>query len=154
MMLVTSLGPTVTVVNRAVDEDGQPVPYEAHIDGQVIRIDRAVDLPVGIARIIVHHSMYRLDPVTQQAQYRLGVAEWGLPTDPLPPEEWQREELVDRANLGPARQHGAKDPRTGRRLALMRIVNPIRRHDPLVVSAPKPNQDGVHPGGFGEAFAR
>jgi hypothetical protein len=152
--MLTALGPTVKVVNRQVDEHGQPVPYEAHVGGDVIRILDEAHVPAGVARIIVHHSMYRLDPVTNTGQYKLGVPEWGMPVDPLPPSEWQRVELIEREYLPPLRQIGAVDPRTGRRYQPTRIHNPIRRHDPLAVSAPKPNEPGAHPGGFGEAFAR
>jgi hypothetical protein len=152
-MVLSSLGAIVTVVNRVVDEQGQKVPYEAYVDGTVMKIVDSAPVPAGVARIIVHNSMYAIDPVTYSGQYKLGVKEWGLPVEDLPLPTVQRLELVERAHLGPHRQFGATDPKTGKKYTPYRLRNDIRRHDPITQTMPGPRQDGAFPGGFGDAFA-
>jgi hypothetical protein len=148
-MNIATLGKQVQVVNRVRDENGKPVQYDAWIDGTVLVIQESVSLPEGVARIIVHGSMYKIDPLSQAGHYKLGVADWGMPVDPISVAESKPLELIERESLGPNRQFGAKDE-FGRTLKAHRINNPIRRHDPISANIPGPNQDGVRPAGFGD----
>jgi hypothetical protein len=154
MPLSHELGPIVTVYNRQVDENGHRVPYDAFIDGQCITIKDSHPFPEGLARIIVHHSMYKMDPDTSNGEYRLGVKEWDLPVDDLKLAEIQRVELIERELLPPNRQFGAKDPKTGRRYQAVTRKQSIRRHLPMQQVSPRANEDGAHAGGFGEAYSR
>jgi hypothetical protein len=137
------LEPTVTVVNRLIDDDGNHVPYEFVFDaipGQVI--DQMV-MPVGPARIIVHNSMYSTGP--NGNEYRLGVKEWGLPTDPIPPDDLHRDELIDRAALGYPRQT-IKGNKLGKGAPLKQPA----RVDPISTNNPR-GGDGAFPGYYGES---
>lgn len=151
---LSSLGKMVVVVNRVVDEHGNRVPYEAYIDGTVLKIMDEEHVPSGIARIIVHNSMYALDPDTYIGQYKLGVAAWGLPVDDLPLSEVQRLELINREQLPVHRQFGAVDNKTGKKYQAVRRHNPVRRHDPIAQNLAGSRQDGATAIGFGEAFAK
>lgn len=134
------LGPVVRVVNRVVDSDGKRVPYECMVGGEAFWINDTLDLPRDVARLVIHHSMYRIDPVTSQADYRLGCEKLGTPTSDLSVAEVDRVELIDRELLPPNRQN----------VKTVRIHNPIRRMDPLMSNTPKPNTDGAFPASFGE----
>jgi hypothetical protein len=144
-----SSGKVVKVINRVRDARGAPVPYDAHVDGDCITIQDDVWLPEGLARIAVQGSMYSIDPISSAAQYRLGVAEWGIPINPLSLQEVERPELIEREALTPDRQLGYKNS-AGKTLKPVRINNPIRRHDPISQNMPGPRQDGALPGGYGE----
>jgi len=155
MSLLSSLGKIVTIINRVIDADGKRVPYEAYIDGTVIKIEDSYPIQEGLARIIVHNSMYCIDPDTYTGQYKLAVKEWGMPSEDLPLAEIKdRVELINREQLPPNRQFGAVDQKTGRKYQTFYKKQAIRRHDPIKVVGPGANEDGAHPGGFGEAFAR
>jgi hypothetical protein len=143
------LGTLVTVYNRVRDAEGKVVPYDAHFDGDVIRIMESERVPEGIARIIVHGSMYAMDPHGFDGKYKLGVQEWGLPIDPLTPADLDRVELIERERLTPDRQFGFKD-KDGKRYMPVKFSNVIRRHDPISMNIPGPRQDGALPAGFGE----
>lgn len=134
------LGPVVRVVNRVVDEQGQRVPMKCMVGGEAIKIVDTIDLPMGLARIAIQQSMYRIDPVTHAADYKLGCEKLGTPVSDLPVSETQRTELIDRELLPPNRQN----------VKTVRIHNPIRRMDSMMVRVPKPNADGAYPAGFGE----
>jgi hypothetical protein len=137
------LEPTVTLVNRLIDNEGNHVPYEFVFDaipGQVV--DR-LTVPVGPARIIVHNSMYRMG-VDGQIEYRLGVPEWNLPCEPIPPSEF-RDELIDRAGLGYPRQ-----TLKGHVLKKGPPLGQPKRQDPLSVNSPG-GRDGAFPGHYGES---
>lgn len=136
------LGPVVRVVNRVVDADGKRVPVECMVGGEAFVVTDHVDLPSGLARIAIQQSMYRIDPVTFAADYKLGCEKLGAPTSDIPVSETQRAELVDRDLLPPHRQN----------VKTVRIHNPIRRMDSIMVKAPKPNSDGAFPAGFGEHY--
>lgn len=134
------LGPVVRVVNRVVDSDGKRIPQEYRVGGEAFMVDDTMDLPVGYARIVIHQSMYRIDPVTHIAEYKLGCSKLGITEEPLPVEETQRTELIDRDLLPPNRQ----------KVKTVRIHNPIRRMDPVSANIPRPNGDGAFPAEFGE----
>src|SRR5438552_17924478 len=89
----------VVVVNRVRDEQGNPVPYDAWIGGQVLVIKESVSLPPGIARIIVHNSMYKMDGVSYIGKYKLGVADWGMEMSPITVADAHPVELTERASL-------------------------------------------------------
>lgn len=156
-MVLSQYGESVTVVNRVVDSAGKPVPYDAHVDGDVITIVDSVSLPSGIARIIVQGSMYCLDPETRQGQYKLGIKEWGVtaPIDPVSQEEIRdRLELIERTKLPPDRQYGWTTT-DGKKFAAVRTKIALSpRSDPIAMNVPGPRQDGAHPGGFGDAFTK
>ena len=144
-----NLDTIVKVINRVVDEDGKPVPYDAHVAGECITIVDSVSLPEGMARIIVHNSMYEMDPFGFQGKYKLGVKEWGIPVDPIKKSELDaRVELIEREALTPDRQFGFKN-KDGKQYQPKRISNPIRRQEPLAVNMPG-RQDGAFPGTYGE----
>ena len=140
----------IRLVNRVVDKDGKRIPREIMFNGEVIVIRDTLDLPVGIARIAIHQSMYRVDPVTGHADYKLGALDsatgepmWGLPHDDLTEAEVTRVELYGR-ELDPG----------SRKVESRKIHNPIRRHDPLTQSDPRPNEDGASTGHFGGSLPR
>jgi len=132
------LGPLVKVINRVRGADGSLIPYEGVVDGEAIVVRDTLDLPLGVARILIHGSMYRVDPVTLETAYKLGCAELGAPEDPIPVEETQRVELIDRSGL----------PEQKMELQRIRNNNRVRRHDPIGVSTPAPNADGALQGSF------
>jgi hypothetical protein len=133
------LGPVVRVVNRVRDADGQPVVFKAMVGGESLKIVETLDLPHDIARLVIHQSMFRIDPVTHQPTHRLGCKALGVPEDPVSLAEVEsRGELIDR-DLLPAHRQDVKR---------VRIHNPIRRMDPLKINAPRPGDNGAYPGEF------
>jgi hypothetical protein len=152
-MHISALGKQVQVVNRVKDEQGNPVPYDAWIDGTVLVIQESAMVPEGVARIIVHSSMYKIDPISYTGQYKLGVKDWGMDVTPISKSEASPLELVTRENLTPDRQFGFKRE-DGKQLKPVRINNPIRRHDPIAANTPGPRQDGAYPAGFGEGYSK
>lgn len=153
MSFLSALGKSVRIVNRVVDENGKKVPYEAYVDGDSFKIEDEIMLPSGVARIIVHNSMYAIDPETCYGQYKLGVAEWGMDVSDLPTSQVQRLELIEREQLPPHRQFGAPDHKTGlRKYTPYRKSNPVRRHDPVAQTLVHGRKDGATAVGFGEAF--
>lgn len=143
------LGAVVRLVNRVVDEDGARVPQEYMVGGEAFWIRDTLDVPAGVARIVIHQSMYKLDPVSHGAVYKVGCEELGVPTEPIPVAETKRLELLEREYLPPDRQFGAKD-RYGRTLKPVRMHNPIRRMDPIAINAPRPSENGALPGEYGD----
>lgn len=152
-MNISSLGKMVVIVNRMRDASGSVVPYDAFIDGTCMIIRETAHLPEGLARIIVHNSMYSIDPHNFGGQYKLGVEEWGMPITPLTPKDVNRIELIERESLTPDRQFGAT-AKDGKKLMPVKINNPIRRHDPISMNIPGPRQDGAHPAGFGDSVTK
>jgi len=139
---------TVKLVNRVRDKNGKPVPYTAYYGGDTVVIVDELRVPLGPARVIIHHSMYKQEPDTLYSSYRLGCPDLGLPCDPLTEEEVNRLELVDRDLLGPDRQFGAKD-RFGRALKPVKKVYHAMRNDPLTIPDPG-SGDGAFAGTYGE----
>jgi hypothetical protein len=142
------LGAVVRLVNRVVDADGNRVPQEFMVGGVAFWLKDTLDVPIEVARIVIQQSMYKIDPVTYGASYKVGCEALGIPIDSIPLEETQRLELIEREYLTPDRQFGAKD-RHGRTLKPVRMHNPIRRKDPLSVGAPHPSDNGALPGEYG-----
>ena len=142
-------GRTVRVVNRVVGEDGRPVPHDFMFGGEAGRITDSLDLPVGVARVVIHHSMYKMDPVNNIPEYTLGCAELGADEAPLTLAETKRAELIARELLTPDRQFGAKD-KFGRTFQAVPIHNPINPRRDASPIGPRPNEGGVHPGEFGD----
>lgn len=130
------LEPTVVLVNRVVDDDGRPVPHIGMFDGQRVEIVDRLPVPYSVARILIHHSMFRLDPNTNLAEYKLGCPEMQLPTDVLKQSEIdQRNELLDRDKM----THG-------QRVKAVALNNPIRRTTPVSMDAS--GGDRAFPGFF------
>lgn len=128
--------PVVCVVNRVVDSEGNKVRQECMVDGQAVWVEDKLYVPLGVAKIMIHQSMFVMDPVTRQFQYKLGCDELRVPTGPLPLEIVKRIELIDRSLLP-----GKTETR--------RIHNPITRHESMV--APSPGSgDGAHQGTYGD----
>ena len=142
-------GATVKIVNRVRNDDGTPVPVEIMVGGEQAWVRDTLELPVGIARIAIHQTMFRLDPVTNQPEYKLGCDALGADESPVPVAETQRSELIDRRLLPPDRQLGAKD-KFGRTLRTVPIHNPINPRRDAGAVGPRPTEGGVHPGEFGD----
>jgi hypothetical protein len=121
------------------------VPYEFTYDAQPGQVIDTLVVPVGPARIIVHNSMYSSGP--DGLEYRLGVAEWGMPCTPIPAGE-KRDELIDRStgNIGP------RQTITGKKLGKGPPLKEPKRHDPISLENPR-GQDGAFPGFYGEPSA-
>src|SRR5581483_4458372 len=96
--------PVVELVNRVHDANGRPVPWEGRYGGDPILITDRLSVPVGVARILIQQSMYRLEPDTMRAEYRLGCEALRCPTDPIPQSDVERVELIERELLPPDRQ--------------------------------------------------
>lgn len=126
---------TVTLVNRLVDDSGNKIEQEFMYDGWSVKIADTLVAPIGPARILIHQSMRKFDPSTNQPVYGLGCPELGIPTDPIKKSELGNE-LIDRSNL-PGR------------VEARRLNNPIIRHDPMVMGNPG-GRDGAFPGHYGE----
>jgi len=141
--------PTVRVVNRVRDETGALVPHDFMFGGEAGRITDYLDLPVGVARVVIHHSMYKMDPVNSIPEYKLGCAELGADESPLAVAETNRSELIVRELLTPDRQFGAKD-KFGRTFQAREIYNPINPRRDASPIGPRPTEGGVHPGEFGD----
>jgi hypothetical protein len=139
---------SVTLVNRVRGADGKPIPWQAMFDGERIAIEESISVPVGVARILIQQSMYKMEPDTSTADYRLGCTELGCPIDPLTEAEVNRSELIDRDLLSPDRKLGAKD-RFGRTYTAVKRAYRPPRTIPVSVTDPG-EQDGVFPGQYGE----
>lgn len=138
--------PTVTLVNRVRDPQGRVIPYEVMFDGESEKIVETLTVPVGIARILVHNSMFRWDPNGGEPRYKLAVREWGMDETPISVEQIG-DELLDRSDpsIGPRRTIHGKILTKGRPLQ-----NVDQRRDPLSVRTTGAREDGVFPGGFGK----
>src|SRR3990172_6069664 len=134
------LGRTVRVVNRVVAEDGQRVPYEAMVGGEAFWIRDSMDLPVGIARVAIHGSMYKIDPINATPSYKLGCRELEVETSDLPFADTQRLELLERELL-PERER--------KKMKVERIHNPINPGLSRVAKNIRPDEEGALPGEFG-----
>lgn len=130
------LEPTVTLVNRVVDDEGRHVPQVGMFDGQRVEIVDRLPVPYSVARILIHHSMYRLDPNTNLAEYRLGCPEMDLPTNEIKQSDIDsRNELLDRDKMS-----------YGQKVKAVSINNPIRRTTPTSMDAS--GGDRAFPGFF------
>jgi hypothetical protein len=134
-------GRTVRLVNRVIDENGKRVPIEFMVGGEAIWLRDNLDVPVGVARIMIHQSMYKIDPVSGLPSYKLGCESLGCEETDLPVSETKRLELVDR-DLMPESSRG--------KMKVEKLHNPInpalsRRSQ----SGPRAGDDGAFPGEFG-----
>jgi len=107
------------------------------VGGQAFWIHEYLDVPVEYAELIIHQSMYRIDPVSNRGDYRLGCDKFGTPMADVPVAETERVELIDRSLLSPVRQKATHT----------RFHNPIRRMDSLTQADPK-SGDGAFAGEF------
>ena len=131
-------GAVVRLVNRVVDADGKRVPRKYMVGGIAFWIHEYLDVPVEYAGLILHQSMYKIDPVNHRGEYRLGCERFGTLMTDVSVDETERLELVDRSLLPPARQQANPT----------RIHNPIRRFDKLSINDPR-DGDGAFSGEFG-----
>ena len=134
---------TVTLINRVRDKAGNIVPYEVMFDGESETIQESLVVPVPIARVLVHNSMFRWDPNGGDPQYRLAVREWGMDESPITTEEIGNE-LLDRND--PA--VGPRMTIKGTKLGFGPPIAPPRRRDPISVRDVG-DADGAFPGAFG-----
>ena len=131
------LGSTVRLINRVTNEKGEKVPQEYMFGGEAVWVRDTLDVPVGIARILVHQSMYKLDSTTGIPAYRLGCREFNIPVDDLPLKEIQRDELIDR----PESQK--------KKMKFEHIANPINPGQSRGPQFLRANAEGAQPGEFG-----
>ena len=129
----------VRLVNRVIGPDGKRVPHEYMVGGVAFWIHEYLDVPVEYAELLIHQSMYKIDPVSNRGDYRLGCEKFGVPVTDVPLVETERAELIDRSLLSPLRQ----------KLKPTRFHNPIRRMDPMKQADPRAG-DGAFPGEFGD----
>jgi hypothetical protein len=138
--MAIGLGPVVRLVNRVVDENGERVPQNVTFSGEALVVKDTLDVPVGAARVIIHQTMYKIDPVSGFPSYRLGCSALGCPTDDIPKEDAYRVELIDR-DLMPESER--------KKMKLERIHNPI---NPGLSRGPggiRADAEGAQPGEFG-----
>lgn len=135
------MGPVVRLVNRVVDENGKRVPIEFMVGGEAIWLRDSLDVPIGVARIMIHQSMYKIDPVTGLPSYRVGCNTLGCEETDLPASETKRMELVDRDLMSESERS---------KMRVEKIHNPINPALSRRPSAgPRAGDDGAHPGEFG-----
>lgn len=134
------LGSAVRLVNRVVDEKGEKVPQEYMFSGEAVVVRDTMDVPIGAARILIHQSMYKIDPVSGQASYRLGCDRLGVPTDDIPEKDTKRNELFERELLPESVRRKQKTEK---------IHNPINPGLSRGPKAIRSDAEGVQPGEFG-----
>lgn len=134
-------GQTVRLKNRVIDDKGERVPIEFMVGGEAIWVRDTLDAPIGVARIMIHQSMYKVDPVTGLPSYKLGCDRLGCEETDLPVAETKRLELLDR-DLMPESARG--------KMRVEKIHNPI---NPALSRRPQAGpgagNDGAFPGEFG-----
>jgi hypothetical protein len=130
----------VRLVNRIIDEHGQRVPQEYMFSGEAVVIQDVLDVEVGIARILIHQSMYKIDPVDGSSKYKLGCEKLETPTGDIPVADIDRIELIDRDLLPESQRRKMKYEH------LHNPINPNMSRGPLAI---KGNVDGSQPGEFG-----
>lgn len=138
--MVFGLGPAVRLVNRVRDADGKQVPWEGMVGGEAVWVHDTLDVPLGVARILIHQSMYKVDPANGAASYRLGCAKLGAPEDPLTVDEVTRQELFERELLSDAERA---------KVQTKRIHNPINPAMSRGARVLRGTEEGALPGEFG-----
>ena len=133
-------GPIVRVVNRVINEAGERVPYNAMFSGEALVLRDTMDMPIGMARVVIHGSMYKVDPVSGAPSYKLGCSSLGCPTDDLPLDEVNRIELIDRSLMSESER---------KKMKLERIHNPINPGLSRGPAAIRETSEGAQPGEFG-----
>jgi len=134
------MGPTVKLTNRVIDEDGNRVPYEGTVGGETVWVRDTLDVPIGVARILIHQSMYKIDPVSGTPSYKLGCKDLGTDCTDVPVKETRRAELLERELL-PDSQKG--------KTQFVKIHNPINPGMSRALPPTRQGQDGALPGEFG-----
>ena len=134
------LGRTVRLVNRVVDESGNKVPMEYMVGGEAVWVRDTLDVPVGAARILIHQSMYKIDPINATPSYKLGCRELEVDPSDLPFADTQRLELLERELLPESER---------RKMKVERIHNPINPGLSRVAKNIRPDEEGALPGEFG-----
>lgn len=130
---------TVTLINRVVDKDGKTIPMDMTFDGRPVKVEDRLVVPLGVGRILVHQSMYKLDLNTNIREYKLGCPELGLPTTPITEAEVHaHNELIDRSKMS-----------SGANVKAVHINNPIMRTAPLYYNDPG-GGDGAFPGFYSD----
>lgn len=133
-------GPVVRLVNRVVNEKGERVPQSARIGGEALVVRDTIDLPIGEARVLIHQSMYKIDPVSGEPSYKLGCSALGIPVDEIPEKDTQRVELIER-ELMPESER--------KKMKLEKIHNPINPGLSRGITPIRSDQEGSQPGEFG-----
>ena len=135
------MGPVVRLTNRVIDEKGERVPYTGTIGGEAVIVRDTLDVPLGVARILIHQSMYKMDPVSGVPSYRLGCKDLDITCADLPVNETRRAELLERELL-PESQKG--------KTQFVKLHNPINPGlSRAPISTTKGGDDGALPGEFG-----
>jgi hypothetical protein len=138
--MALGLGPVVRLVNRVIDEKGERVPQNVTYSGEALVVKDTLDVPVGAARVLIHQSMYKVDPVSGTPSYRLGCSALGCPVDDIPKQEAYRQELIDRELMTESER---------KKMKMVRIHNPI---NPGLSRGPggiRQDAEGAQPGEFG-----
>lgn len=131
--------PAVKLVNRVVGKNGKPVPQTYTFDGRPVTVSDPIIVPEGVARILIHQSMYTLDVSTNIPQYRLGCPEWDLPVTPIIEGSLlEKNELIDRSKMA-----------SGAKVKTVHINNPVMRNTPMGVDTR--GGDRAFPGSFSSA---
>lgn len=134
------MGPVVRLVNRVRDADGKQVPWEGMAGGEALWVVDTLDVPLGVARILIHQSMYKVDPANGSPSYRLGCVKLGAPEEPLTVDEVTRIELFDRELMSEDEQ---------KKMVTKRIHNPINPAMSRGARILRPTDEGAMPGEFG-----
>ena len=133
-------GPIVRVVNRVVDDNGERVPYNAMFSGEALVLRDTMDMPLGMARVVIHGSMYKIDPVSGAPSFKLGCSSLGCPVDDLALSEVTRVELIDRSLMSESER---------KKMKLERIHNPINPGLSRGPAGIRADTEGAQPGEFG-----
>lgn len=134
------MGPVVRLVNRVVEENGERVPQNVTYGGEALVVRDTLDVPVGAARVIIHQTMYKIDPVSGLPSYRLGCSALGCPVDDIPKKDAYRVELIER-ELMPASEQ--------KKMKLVKIHNPINPGLSRGPASIRQDSEGAQPGEFG-----
>lgn len=134
------MGPVVRLVNRVIDEDGSRVPQEYMFGGEAVWVRDTLDVPIGVARVIIHQSMFKIDPVSGAPTYKLGCLKLDCPIDDVPVASIKRAELIERELLPESER---------KKMKFERIHNPINPGLSRGTSAIKGGDEGAQPGEFG-----
>ena len=138
--MALGMGPVVRLVNRVVNEQGERVPQNVTFGGEALVVRDTLDVPVGAARVIIHQSMYKVDPVSGAPSYRLGCQKLNCPEDDLPVKEAYRTELIERELMTESERGKMK---------LVKIHNPINPGLSRGPGAIRDTAEGSQPGEFG-----
>ncbi len=138
--MALGMGPVVRLVNRVVNEKGERVPQNVTFGGEALVVRDTLDVPIGAARVILHQSMYKVDPVSGAPAYRLGCSALNCPIDDLPVKDAYRTELIERELMSESERSKMK---------LVKIHNPINPGLSRGPGAIRETAEGSQPGEFG-----